>query len=81
MSPTVLLAIAALALSAGAASSAPVAAPVAAPVPAPVAAPASAQVPHVTVVLGATDFAAMVALFDTFTGLPATGCPSSPATP
>ena len=45
------------------------------------AAPASAQVPHVTVVLGATDFAAMVALFDTFTGLPATGCPSSPATP
>ena len=45
------------------------------------AAPASAPVPHVTVVLGRTDFAALVALFDTFTGLSATGCPSSPATP
>lgn len=46
-----------------------------------VAAPASAPVAHVTVVLGKADYSPLVALVDTFTGLPDTGCPSSPATP
>jgi hypothetical protein len=45
------------------------------------AAPATAPVAHVTVVLGKADYAPLVALFDAFTGLPPTGCTSSPTTP